>query len=132
MNKGKAIKKTVIQVLNQRCQDSDDDSDSEVPIIAQKATKKKQVEAKKIAKQVPKSESEEEDTPIAHKEPQKQVKTQTGAVKKAAPHAKKAAKQQSSEESESEEEKPQKKVVKAKSPVQKAVVQKKKAEESSE
>jgi hypothetical protein len=79
-------------------QDSDEDSGSDVPIIAPKTTKKQQVENKKVAKIAPKKDSdEEEDTPIAQKQPQKQLKTETGPAKKAVPQPKKPAKKESSE-----------------------------------
>lgn len=54
MSKAKNIKPKVIEA-------SDDDSDSDVPVIAVKPTKKEKVEEKKVTKKVPaKQESSEE------------------------------------------------------------------------
>ena len=131
MSKAKQAKKRIIEVLSALTQDSDDESDSSLPIIAPKPSKKKQVQEKKVVKKPVKPESSDEDeTPIAPKKTTKQHKADTGVVKKAAkPVASKKQKQPSSSEEEDSDEdaKPMKKAVKVKSPQQKPVVAAKKA-----
>lgn len=125
MSKAKITKPKVVQVFHPLSKDSEEDSDSSVPIVAPKVNKKQKVEEKKVAKKqpVPASDSEE-DSPVVEKKPTKQVKADTEAKK---PIVKaKAVKEPSSDSDLSEEEAPKKVVPKAKSPVQKPVVAKKK------